>query len=266
MLCKVCSERTDFFARALILCEHSVAYYKCSACGFIQTEEPHWLEDAYASAITSSDVGLVRRNGQLAAVVKVLISLFFDANGYFLDYAGGYGLFVRHMRDKGFDFLWKDKYCNNIFAPGFEASEAGNEKIELVTAFELFEHFVEPVSDLEQILAYSRNVLFSTELLPEPSPQPDNWWYYGLEHGQHVGFHTRASLAALAHRFGLNFYTNGSSLHLFTDKQISQALFFVCARTMSAYLLGLFTYRKSLLEADFTKISGTLLKRNGLWK
>src|SRR5689334_12420606 len=114
MRCKVCSEITDFFAQGVILGKHTVAYYRCKSCGFIQTEEPYWLEEAYSSPITSSDVGLVRRNSQVAAVAKVLISLFFDSNGRFVDYAGGYGLFVRQMRDSGFDFLWKDKYCRNI--------------------------------------------------------------------------------------------------------------------------------------------------------
>ena len=160
----------------------------------------------------------------MANVTKVIIALFFDSKGRFIDYAGGYGLFVRLMRDNGFDFLWNDKYCRNIFASGFESPEPCQEKIELVTAFELFEHLVDPAAELNRILSYSRNLFFSTQLLPQPTPQPGTWWYYGVEHGQHVGFHTRESLACLAKRFGLNFYSNGAWLHLFTEKRISPPL------------------------------------------
>jgi len=261
MKCKICASSANHFSSATILDKYEVDYFKCAECGFVQTEEPYWLEDAYTSAITLSDVGLVRRNCELAAVAKVLISLFFDASERFVDYAGGYGLFVRLMRDNGFDFSWDDKYCRNIFAFGFEAPEPGIEKIELVTAFELFEHLVDPVSELDRILSYSRNLFFSTELLPEPTPQPDSWWYYGLEHGQHIGFHTRLSLASLAQRFGLNFYTNGFSLHLFSEKRISQTFFRLCANTMTAHLLAPFVYRKSLVEADYTRVSGAILKK-----
>ncbi len=38
----------------------------------------------------------------------------------FLDYAGGYGVFTRLMRDIGFDFYWHDPYTQNLFANGFE--------------------------------------------------------------------------------------------------------------------------------------------------
>jgi hypothetical protein len=40
--------------------------------------------------------------------------------------------------------------------------------------------------------------MFSTLLVPEPAPKLEDWWYYGLEHGQHIAFYTRKSLAVLA--------------------------------------------------------------------
>jgi hypothetical protein len=44
----------------------------------------------------------------------------FDANNRFIDYGGGYGLFVRLMRDAGFDYYWFDKFCDNVLSKGFE--------------------------------------------------------------------------------------------------------------------------------------------------
>ncbi len=50
-------------------------------------------------------------------------------------------MFTRLMRDYGFDFLHYDKHTQNLFARGFEFHD---EKIEAITCFECFEHFVNP--------------------------------------------------------------------------------------------------------------------------
>jgi len=61
----------------------------------MQTEEPCWLSEAYKDPIDISDTGYVARNISLSQKITVLLSLFFDKKAKFLDYAGGYGLFVR---------------------------------------------------------------------------------------------------------------------------------------------------------------------------
>jgi hypothetical protein len=249
------------FASAAVLGKYTVGYFRCSRCGFIRTEEPYWLEEAYSSAITGSDVGLVRRNFQLAAIAKVVIATFFGRAGYFVDYAGGYGLFVRLMRDSGFDFRWYDKYCNNLFARDFVAPQPVTEPAELLTAFEVFEHLADPFGELERMLTFSPNILFTTQLLPEPAPRPGEWWYYGLEHGQHIAFYTREALLQLAKRAGLNYYTNGASMHLFTEKRLLQPLFFGLARYRTARFLAPFVGRKSLVSADYAAAAGSVLDR-----
>lgn len=52
MKCKICGSDAPFFSEADILKKHHVKYYKCSSCGFIQTEAPYWLSEAYSDAIT----------------------------------------------------------------------------------------------------------------------------------------------------------------------------------------------------------------------
>ena len=37
---------------------------KCPKCGYVQTETPYWLEQAYVHAINRSDTGLLRRNAR----------------------------------------------------------------------------------------------------------------------------------------------------------------------------------------------------------
>ena len=58
------------------------------------------------------------------------------------NYAGGYGIFTRMMRDIGFDFYWLDKYADNLLTNGFEYNKKIHKKIEAITSFESFEHFV----------------------------------------------------------------------------------------------------------------------------
>jgi len=143
-------------------------------------------------------------------------------NEKYLDYAGGYGLFTRLMRDVGFDFNHYDPYTENLFAKGFEIIDG--EKYKAITSFETFEHFAKPLSEIENMLHYSSNIIFTTELLPNKLPKPENWFYYGLEHGQHVSFYSTKTLSMVARLFNKTFLTNGK-IHLFTDVNISVRYF-----------------------------------------
>lgn len=224
MKCKICQSQASHFANARVLDKYDIDYFKCENCGFVQTQEPYWLSEAYTNAIASSDVGLVFRNLQFSKITTNIILSIFDHYSQFLDYGGGYGLFVRLMRDAGFDFYWYDKFCENIFAKPFAAvSEDG--EYELVTAFGVLEHFSNPLTEIQNILKFSKNIFFSTELLPENNPKPGEWWYYSLQDGQHISIYTVQSLAIVAEQLGLSFYSNGLNLHLITEKQIPETLF-----------------------------------------
>ncbi|MEW5957808.1 MAG: class I SAM-dependent methyltransferase [Chloroflexota bacterium] len=255
MECKICAAQSDHFSIATIF-QHEVGYFRCRQCGFIQTEEPYWLEEAYTEAITSSDIGLISRNIIYAKISQALIQSFFDPEASFVDYGGGYGALVRLMRDAGFDFYRYDKFCANLFAKGFEAKPAAPGQYELVTAFEVFEHLAHPLAEIKQMLRFSRNILFSTLLVPSPTPRPGEWWYYGLEHGQHLSLYTPQSLTLIAEKFGLKLYSNGVSLHLLTDKKIVAPLFQLISRYKVAILLNALRPKRSLLADDYFKLTG----------
>lgn len=260
VLCKICSEPSLPWAVARVLAKHDVQYFQCPHCGFTQTETPYWVEQAYADAINESDLGLVGRNITLSRIVRSMIFAFFDRDAKFLDYGGGYGLLVRIMRDAGFDFYRSDKFCANLFARQFEAEAEGKQQYELVTAFEVFEHMVNPLEEIEQILAFSRNVLFTTLLMPPHKPNPDEWWYYGLDNGQHVALYTPQALAWIADRLDLNLYTNGISLHLFTERRLPAWQFRLLALSQVARLVGFFSKRTSLLASDYFRMTGKRLE------
>lgn len=219
MYCKICSTKAEKRFESSILAKHKGEYFQCPNCQFLQIANPSWLEEAYKEAINLCDTGILARNNRLNELATIIIYYFFDRSGAFVDYAGGYGIFTRLMRDIGFDYYWCDKYSQNILAQGFEYNS--HQKIELLTAFEVLEHLEDPYHDLDQMAAISRNLLFSTELLPSPLPSPDQWWYYGIEHGQHISFYTEDTLKYIANHYELTYY-NICGLHLFTEKPIEQ--------------------------------------------
>ena len=154
----------------VLLQKHPTQYFQCLNCGYVQTEEPYWMEEAYKASINDSDTGMMMRSFWHRNIAATLIYFLFNQKGQFLDYGGGYGVFVRLMRDVGYDFYWQDKHTENLFAKGFEFPVSEKLTIELLTCFEAFEHFVEPVTELENLLSISQNILLSTEFIPEPTP------------------------------------------------------------------------------------------------
>lgn len=222
--CRVCGHRTTLAFEAVVLGEHTAQFAGCNRCGFLQADRPSWLEEAYQHPINAMDTGILARNLSLAEKSAAVIWSLFDRGSKFVDYAGGYGLLVRRMRDIGFDFYWHDPHAENLIAKGFEYA-GGPQKIECVTCFEAFEHFLEPMREVPKILSISKNILFSTLLLPDPLPTPETWWYYSFDHGQHISFYTEKTLQWIGREFGLVFCSNGRNLHLFTDRELSNRAF-----------------------------------------
>jgi len=217
--CNICGKIMTPVFTGQILKKYTVQYFHCKNCGYICTENPYWLKESYEKSINLSDTGILLRNIRNSKIVTSILFVFFSRNKKYLDYGGGYGIFTRLMRDIGFDFYWSDPFTPNLFVQGFECQKNCNE-IEVITSFENFEHFVHPLEDLEKILSISENVIFSSDLLPDPVPKPGEWWYYGLEHGQHISFYSRQTLDIIAEKYAMKCYSY-KNYNLFTRKKIN---------------------------------------------
>jgi len=217
MNCKICNSQMALQFTATVLNKYETGYYTCTSCGFMQTDKPFWLNEAYQNAINTSDTGILIRNQRIARVTTSIIYLFFNTKGKFIDYAGGYGIFTRIMRDIGIDFYWSDPYADNLLAKKFEI-EPGV-RYDLATSFESFEHFEDPITELDKILKISDNIIVTTELLPTPIPTVNDWWYYSPEHGQHISFYTINAFNKLASHFNLHYY-NSDNVHLLVKKKL----------------------------------------------
>jgi len=212
--------------------KHTISYFDCPNCGYVQTESPFWLKEAYESPINNSDTGLLTRNYQNSLLVYYLLILIFRRKFKkirHLDYAGGYGVLVGLLREFKIKSHWHDKYCNNLFAKDFEWDQAGN-GVDIVSAFEVFEHFENPRDEIITLLSYSSNIVFTTHIISDIIPEVCDWWYYGEAHGQHIGFYRRKTLEYVAKKYDLKLLTDGVSIHLFTREGVSSGAFKILSK------------------------------------
>jgi len=258
MKCKICNKKTKEIFESVVIQKYNIKYYQCESCNFIQTEDPYWLDEAYSQSIANMDVGYVTRNVMYSQMISTLIKLYFNKDAKYLDYGGGYGLFVRLMRDRGFQFFRQDLYSDNLFSTYFDIEDIeGNDKFELVTAFEMFEHLENPLDDIKKMFEYSDSILFSTELQSKKHyDSAADWWYFVPETGQHISFYTKQSLQVIADHFGCNVYSNSRDLHLLTHKKfrVNPTMLPYYMRKLTDKIFGLnFSNRNSLISHDFEK-------------
>ena len=211
--CPACDSPLEYFDSALVMERYEATYYRCPRCLMVHNVETPWLEESYSNAIHTSDTGLLRRAQKLSAMTSAVLRFEGLRDGRFLDWAGGYGVFTQMMRDKGFDYWQHDDYATPLFAAQF--GDDGEGDFELITAFEVMEHLADPRTQLAPIAARTERMLFTTCLLPSPTPRVADWWYYMPTVGQHISFHTVDSLQAVAEHLGFRLTSNGSNWHMF---------------------------------------------------
>jgi hypothetical protein len=233
-----------FAFSSIVLRKYKVNYWLCHKCGLLQTEQPHWLNEAYCDAIAVADTGLVMRNIAISTQLSALLYLKFDPRAAYLDLAGGYGMMTRMMRDIGFDYYWDDKYCDNLLAREFE-SENAKRPFAALTAFEVLEHVHEPLSFIRKNMKdFACNTLiFTTKLYTGEQPPTIDWWYYAFNTGQHISFYNDKTLKTMADYLGLHYYSI-HGLHIFTDRKLHMDPLLSLATSRLAPLFSLMIRRK----------------------
>jgi hypothetical protein len=207
--CRLCFGRLTFEFQLRILAKYDASYFKCMSCGSLQTELPYWLEESYQDGnLADLDTGSFQRNLQnLPATVFTAI---ITQSKVAIDFGGGDGLLSRMVRDYGVNIFVSDKYGKNTYAKGF--SKEIDSSTDLVTSFEVFEHFANPASDLDDIFGFNpKAVLVTTGRFKN---QDSNWIYLSPESGQHVFFYSQNALKFIAKKYGYRLVLTGKYLPL----------------------------------------------------
>ena len=250
--CKICGcESKLLFKSKIFHNRYDAEYYHCPHCGFMQVENLEWLEEAYNTPVTQEDTGVLLRNLILRKYISIVLFHLFNPNGKYLDYGGGYGILTRLLRDIGFEFYHYDKYCENIMAQGFEGGLT--DRYDAVTVIEAFEHFDNPVAEIEKMLGLSDTIIFTEEILPTPVPEPSQWWYYCLNHGQHISFYAIKTLEYLADKYGLNYY-GVYNLHILSKQNLEAKINYLKSKNSNSLFNEVETAMKSLTYDDMNYI------------
>ena len=252
MLCRLCNNSTIPLFTQRVLGRYDVHYFCCNVCDLIQSEKPYWLDEAYADgAMADADTGAIARNALCAQTTSVIARLLMlSSHSRCADFGGGHGVFVRMMRDRGMDFRLCDKYATNLFARGFEADVA--DRFELMTAFEVFEHFADPAVEIERIFSPGHDaVLVGTVLHRGYRP---GWWYFSPQTGQHVAIYSAATMQTIGERRGYRVLSGPAyTLFLRRDRNVSPL--------ETAFMERLLRLSKPNQNSKLTRVMDLLLPR-----
>jgi hypothetical protein len=244
--CCVCGGELKNIFRKIVLGQYEIDYYQCKKCGLIQTEKPYWLKEAYKNPINIFDTGLLKRNINFSKFLTIFLQLIGKHHGPLLDYAGGYGVLTRLLRDNGYDCYWYDPYTSNVFAKKFEGRL--DKKYSVVIAQELFEHLEDPKQVLNKIFQFTDVLIITTNLIPQDQQDIEKWWYFGFKHGQHITLYTKKALLELANYKNLHLLSH-KNIHIFSKQKISKFFLLISLLVTKLDLMSLFK-RKSFTFQD----------------
>ena len=216
--CRLCGASTRSRFTHTIIKQHTVEYYECLGCHSLQTEEPYWLEQAYANDQSVLDVGRAQRNVLVAMVCAYLLErVRVDGNAPCLDWAGAEGLFCRLMRDRGFNFWLYDKFIRPLYAIPYAVADPLALNPVALTAFEYLEHLAQPREELGTLFGLKpRLVVATTELY---SGQGEDWHYLSLHSGRHVFFYSSDAMSWIGAHFGYQYFAF-PFVHVFVSNEV----------------------------------------------
>lgn len=217
-MCRLCDGPVVGVFKRLVLASHEVSYLECQNCRSLQTEEPWWLDAAYADgSLALIDTGPAWRGVNCQAIIYITARILgFRTTASVLDYGGGTGLLCRLLRDQGFDARVFDPHARNDLARGFEDNGA---RPDILCAFEVVEHFANPKHDMAAIFDRRAHLLIiGTDTYNRQGPA---WRYLIPETGQHVFFYSHEGMQHLARSHGY-YYERVGNLHFFLDRPMTR--------------------------------------------
>jgi hypothetical protein len=241
--CRLCAGQLSRRFNLRVIGKYDVQYYECINCRSLQTEEPFWLAEAYAQNLSNLDTGAAQRNLHNLAACYAVAKLFNLSNA--IDIGGGDGLLCRLLRDYGINCFVKDKYARPAYAQGF--TEPDFQKPDLVLAFEMLEHLVNPSTELDDLFGPTPDVLLlSTGIF---TTQKEDWWYLAPESGQHIFFYARKALDLIAAKYDYRLILSGGFILFVKSERLTRIKSLLAKLLLTGRICRLIRSRLALLPA-----------------
>ena len=195
-----------------------IRYYVCSGCGFCFAPEfRKWSDRKFKARIYNDDYVLVDPEyvaTRPEGTAKFIGDVFGPVRERIthLDYGGGNGLMSQRLRAGGWQSSSYDHFANG---PGQLAQLS---TYDLVTAFEVFEHVVDPLQLMASLskLTHAQSLIVFSTLLSEGHIACDkglDWWYLAPRNG-HISLFSEKSLTHLLGAYGYRVHHVNDGLHL----------------------------------------------------
>ncbi len=225
--CKVCGESADLYGVAdfnksceeqngkyLRLSGVPVYYHRCNACGFIFSNAfDQWTSVDFKQHLYNDDYVLVdpdyiskRPQGNARFIAEFIK----NANALkCLDYGGGNGETARLLKGRRFDASSWDPF-------GGEGDLPLKGSFDFVSAFEVFEHTVDPAHTAAESLGMLNDngvLVFSTLTTDHIPARSMDHWYIAPRNG-HISLYTKRALAHLFAQYGyrVHHFSNGTHM------------------------------------------------------
>lgn len=194
-----------------------IYYALCGQCGFCFAPSMHeWTPAQFSQQVYNADYAKVDpdylRERPIANAASLRDAL--DAHKgqvIHLDYGGGAGLLSQILQDAG----WRSQSYDPFVQTEVSIDELP--RVNLITAFEVFEHVTDPhqlMRTIDVLLEPDGMVLFSTLLsdgIVAANKRLD-WWYAAPRNG-HISLHCRASMGRLTSQYGFQWASFSEGFH-----------------------------------------------------
>jgi len=255
--CRLCEGILNEKFRLTILNKYDIKYHECESCHSLQTENPYWLDEAYAIKDFNLDTGALQRNIDNFAKCFTISKIFEIKKG--VDFGAKDGILCRFLRDHEIDCYAYDRYSKPSYVIDFAAPPKSN--IDILFAFEVLEHFANPTKDLEEIFSFNpKYVLCSTELYLN---QKADWWYLAKEGGQHVFFYSLQAIHLIANKYNYAVTLIGGMLFFYKTEIPGVQHKIIAAQTaLSGWIYkAIKPYIFSLPTSGYEKDNAIILKK-----
>lgn len=208
MNCLICNQAT----KPLNDTQFDHLYHRCEACGFIYMDPAHHVSFEEERAEYNTHENSIDDPGYIAYLERFLEPAVdpFVQEGRALDFGCGPGpVLAELLIRRGFDTSVYDLH----FYPDQKVLD---DRYHLITSTEVFEHFVDPMGEIEKIVGLLEpgGVLAIMTSFP-PHDQAFLNWRYRRE-ATHIAFYTLDSFRVMAEAFGLDvLFTNNKNIVTF---------------------------------------------------